>query len=75
MIDTQSRTWQTVKRHLEQRLIACRQKNDRIGLTEAETAALRGEIAAIKNLLDLPKTTAPVEVDDPGYGTNSLDEA
>lgn len=75
MIDTQSRTWLVVKSHLQERLARCREKNDSAGLTEAETAALRGEIAAIKNLLDLPRLVAPVELDDPGYGTDSLDGA
>ena len=74
MIDTQSRTWLTVKLHLQERLARCREKNDRSDLNAFETAALRGEIAAIKDLLDLPKLLAPVVIDDPGYGTNSLDD-
>lgn len=73
MIDVNSRTWITVKAHLEKRLAECREKNDRSELTEMQTAALRGEIAAVKNLLDLPRQVAPVEVDDPGYGTGSID--
>lgn len=76
-LDTNSGTWRTVEHHLNERLAKCREKNDRHDLNPADTAALRGEIAAIKDLLDLPeqiKRAARVQVDDPGYGVDSIDD-
>lgn len=53
MIDVQSLTWRTVAAHLERELADAREMNDR-ALDAAETAQLRGRIAAIKDLLHLP---------------------
>lgn len=47
--------WMRLKKHLEEQLRRAREKNDAVNLTEAETAALRGEIAAIKKLLKLDR--------------------
>lgn len=74
MIDETSQTWRTVQYHLSKRLATCREKNDSPDLTDAQTATLRGEIAALKDLLELPKMVAPVKVDDPGYGVDSIDD-
>lgn len=68
MIDTNGRTWQYIEAHLKVRLEKLREKNDSSKLDAIETAALRGEIAAVKDLLALPETVAQVERDDPGYG-------
>lgn len=39
-------------------MVKCRQKNDALGLSEEETAALRGEIRAYKKLIGLPEKVA-----------------
>lgn len=44
--------WVRLKAHLEDRLAAARVRNDAV-LTEPETAALRGEIKALKSLIRL----------------------
>jgi hypothetical protein len=72
-IDAQSRTWQEIQAYLNQRLAKCREKNDSGKLDATATALLRGEIAALKDLLALPHQVARVERDDPGYGTDALD--
>jgi hypothetical protein len=55
--------WLAIRAHLETRLDALRVQNDAIAKTEVETAAIRGRIAQIKELLDLdkirPDTTPP----------------
>jgi hypothetical protein len=73
MIDTKSRTWTLIEAHLKDRLMKLRERNDNSKLDAAETARLRGEIAAVKDLLALPEKVAQVERDDPGYGTNTFD--
>ncbi|NUX58660.1 hypothetical protein [Paraburkholderia youngii] len=73
MIDIKSRTWTHIEAYLQERLAKCREKNDNSKLDATETARLRGEIAAIKDLLALPGKVAQVERDDPGYGTDTLD--
>jgi hypothetical protein len=72
-IDTNSRTWLQIEAHLQARLARCRELNDSDKLDPAGTAKLRGEIAAIKDLLALPTQVAQVNRDDPGYGTNTFD--
>lgn len=56
-LDFESATWNAVREWAEHRLSDCRKRND-AALPEIETAALRGEIAALKNLLGLEKSTA-----------------
>jgi hypothetical protein len=73
LIDVNSRTWSELELYLKDRLNRCREKNDNGKLTDAETAMLRGEIAAIKDLLALPERVARVERDDPGYGNEFHD--
>jgi hypothetical protein len=53
--ERQSPLWLRLKRHLEEQLARARATNDAPNLTEAQTAALRGEIAAIKKLLKLDR--------------------
>lgn len=50
--DKASATWLRLKTHLQDRLDTARVRNDH-GQTEAETAALRGEIKTLKALLSL----------------------
>lgn len=54
MIDHSSGTWHLLRRWAESQLDLARKKNDAVGLSEFETAALRGEIRMLKRLLDLP---------------------
>lgn len=44
--------WLRLKAHMEDRLAACRARNDG-ALTEFETATLRGEIKCLKHLIRL----------------------
>ena len=53
-MDFQSPTWQHLRKWAEQQLTKAREKNDAVGLSETDTAALRGEIRALKRILDLP---------------------
>lgn len=55
--------WFKIKGHLEQRLERVRGLND-APRPEAETAALRGEIKALKGLLALGKELPPIETAD-----------
>lgn len=50
--DKSTALWLRLKAHMEGRLAAARVRNDG-ALTEAETAALRGEIRALKALIRL----------------------
>lgn len=72
-IDIKSRTWTLIEAYLNDRLAKCREKNDSNKLDAIETARLRGEIAAVKDLLALPDKVAQVARDDPGYGTDTFD--
>ena len=46
--------WLKLKKHLEDQVAKAREQNDKI-MTEPETAALRGKIAAYKQLLKLDR--------------------
>jgi hypothetical protein len=43
--------WARLKAHLQGRLAAARVRNDDATMTEAQTAALRGQIAAYKTII------------------------
>lgn len=59
--------WSAIQAHLEKDLERLRAKNDG-PLSELETAALRGRIAAVKDLLALPaRLAAEAEQHDPDY--------
>jgi hypothetical protein len=60
MIDFGSSTWHSLKAHLENQLQFAREKNDS-KLSPDETAELRGRIAAIKELLALPRASSAQE--------------
>lgn len=68
--DFQSETWRKLRKLLEQRLQATRELNDE-PRSETETSALRGQIAELRFLLDLPQHVkraaerpAPIESGD-----------
>ena len=50
--DFQTGTWKRLTKHLEQRLQALRESNDST-MSESSTAAIRGKIAMVKELLAL----------------------
>jgi hypothetical protein len=54
MTDYSSDTWHRLRKWAEAQLESARKKNDAVGLSDTETAALRGEIRALKRFLDLP---------------------
>ena len=54
MTDYSSDTWHRLRKWAEVQLELARKKNDAVGLSDTETAALRGEIRALKRFLDLP---------------------
>lgn len=58
MIDFQSSAWHQIRKWVEAEVVKCRQKNDALGLSVEETAALRGEIRAYKKLLGLQEQVA-----------------
>lgn len=55
MIDVQSTTWRVIDAWLQRELANAREHNDR-ELDPAQTAALRGRIAALKDLMALPES-------------------
>lgn len=55
MNDFSSDTWHRLRKWAESELDKARTKNDAVGLSDIETAALRGEIRVLKRFLDLPK--------------------
>lgn len=54
MPDFTSSTWHLLKKWADDQIRRAREKNDAVGLSDIETAALRGEIRALKRFLDLP---------------------
>ena len=58
MQDFSNPSWAQVKTYLEERIASLRQRNDAVELTEVQTAAVRGEIRALKLVLDLPQRAA-----------------
>jgi len=65
MINFQTDTWHQLRKWAEGELGKARLKNDLVGLSEAETAALRGEIRFIKRFLDLPQAATREVVANP----------
>lgn len=55
MLDPTSSQWREIAAWAEQRLQSARARNDDVELSEAKTAALRGEIRILKELLSLPQ--------------------
>jgi hypothetical protein len=54
-----------LRKWAEAELQKSREKNDAVGLSDLETAALRGEIRFIKRFLDLPKAATRGVVVEP----------
>lgn len=54
MTDFTSATWHQLRKWAEAELQKARVKNDAVGLSDIDTAALRGEIRTLKRFLDLP---------------------
>lgn len=65
-INFHSPDWHRVRKWAEAELERLRIKNDAVGLSEIDTAALRGEIRAVKKLLGLPEMAARGVVIGPG---------
>lgn len=65
MINFNTDTWHQLRKYVETELGKARAKNDAVGLSEAETAALRGEIRFMKRFLDLPQAAAREVVASP----------
>ena len=61
----QTDTWHQLRKWAESELGKARAKNDAVGLTEVETAALRGEIRLLKRFLDLPNAATREVVANP----------
>jgi len=53
--DLQHGVWLRFKQELEERLAACRRRNDNVSLDATETTALRGQIKELKFWLDRDK--------------------
>ena len=53
--DKASSLWLRLKEHFEERLADARRRNDSVALTPYETSAVRGEIKALKGLIDEAK--------------------
>ncbi len=54
-LNVTSETWVFVRTYCQKRLKALREANDGAGLDEKATAIVRGQIKAMKEILDLPK--------------------
>jgi hypothetical protein len=65
MNDFTTPTWHSLRKWAETQLESARTKNDAVGLSEIETAALRGEIRMLKKFLDLPQAATRGVVVEP----------
>jgi len=60
-----SDTWHKLRKWAETELERARVRNDAVGLSELDTAALRGEIRMLKRFLDLPQAATRGVVVEP----------
>lgn len=60
-LDVHTPTWKVIERWTRERIDGLRSKNDAISLDERQTAVLRGQIAAFKELLTLAEPPAPAQ--------------
>lgn len=68
MNEIQNLSWAAVRAEAQDRLEYLRKQNEDASLGPVETAALRGEIRALKWLLDLPKLVAlKLQTPPPGH--------
>lgn len=67
--DFHTDTWRRMKKFINERLQDLREQNDQISLSLEKTAALRGEIAGLKRLLDLEEDNSSSSLTDvlPGF--------
>jgi len=65
MNDFTSATWHQLRKWAETELARARVKNDAVGLSLTDTAALRGEIKMLKRFLDLPNEATRGVVAEP----------
>ena len=63
-LDVRSETWAFIQRHCSQRLQDLRASNDSTVLDDRKTAVLRGQIRAMKEILDLPKPKPMIHVEE-----------
>ncbi|OGT57521.1 MAG: hypothetical protein A3E01_08255 [Gammaproteobacteria bacterium RIFCSPHIGHO2_12_FULL_63_22] len=61
--DLQTAVWKKITAHLEQRIQALRERNDK-ELDDTKTAKLRGRIAEVKELMALDQPAPSVDADD-----------
>jgi len=54
-----------LRKWAEEQLQLCREKNDAVGLSDLDTAVLRGEIRMLKRFLDLPNAATRGVVVEP----------
>ena len=59
--DFSTPTWRRLTQHLEARLQALRERNDSTSNDQNKTAAIRGQIAAVKEILALQVSASPVD--------------
>ena len=59
--DFQSRTWKRLTQTLQEELQRLRELNDQASNSADKTALIRGQIRAIKELLDLPQGSSSSE--------------
>ena len=65
MNDFTTDTWHKLRKWAEAELERARVRNDAVGLSEHDTAALRGEIRMLKRFLDLPQAATRGVVVEP----------
>lgn len=65
MTNFSSDTWHQLRKWADDQLRKAREKNDAVGLSDIETAALRGEIRMLKRFLDLPNAATRGVVAEP----------
>lgn len=66
--DTQQPVWKKLRTHYEARLATLRARNDNTALDPVKTAALRGEIAAVRSFLALDQPAPGKTEVDPDDG-------
>ena len=63
-LDVRSETWLFIQRHCSRRIQELRASNDSAILDDRRTAVLRGQIRAMKEILDLPKPKPQIHVEE-----------
>ena len=63
-LDARSETWLFVQGHCSRRIQELRASNDSAILDDRRTAVLRGQIRAMKEILDLPKPKPQIHVEE-----------